>query len=248
LTLRRSVCDTSRVGRALIAAMIVLASACSTTLEEDLPERDADEVIVTLADHGIGATKQSSRGAGGFDVVVLESDVARALAVLRDEDLPRDEDAIDDALEPSLIPTAGEERARFARITAAELARTIETLDGVRSARVHLGLPDPTVIPIDETPPAASASVLVRSIDGAAIDEAAILALVAGAVAGLSPEHVAIVVRPMPPPAEHATLEHVGPIAVTAGSASTLRLVLAATLLVNVALAIVVGAVLMRRR
>lgn len=233
----------------LIALAIVL-SACSTTLEQGLDEREADAIVVALADRGIGATKERERGGAGFDVVVLESDAARALGVLRDEDLPRDDEAgmAETYAEPSLIPTAGEERARLAHALAADLARTIELLDGVRSARVHVGLPDASVIPMDDAPIAPSASVLVRHAEGTTIDEAAIRTLVAGAVPGLTPERVAVVSRVARPPGEHTALEHVGPIAVTAGSANPLRAVLAALLLVNVALAIGIGGLLMRRR
>jgi type III secretion protein J len=236
------------VGRRFAALMLVLASACSTTLEQALAERDADEVIVALEAHGIGATREPSRGASGFDVVVLEGDVGRALTILRDEGLPReDPDPSELYDEPMLVPTAGEERARAAHRTATELARTIETLDGVRSARVLIGVPDPSVVPVDDAAPDVTASVLVRSASDASVDEAAIRTLVAASVSGLTPEHVVIVVRPAAPRAPIAALDHVGPFAVTAGSGTGLRFVIGALLVVNVALAIA-SLMLVRRR
>lgn len=231
--------------------MAMLLAACSTTLERGLSAAQADEVVLALSEHGIGASSEAERGASGFEVVVLESDVASALAVLRSEGLPRtDAPGTAEAFaEPSLVPTAGEERARVAAAAAADLARAIETLEGVHDARVHVGMPDPSVVPLDEAPPAVVASVLVRTRPGRSPDEAAIRALVAGAVPGLAPERVTIVVTTMPPATDAAEpLVFVGPIAVTHGSASTLRAVLAAMLAINVVLAVAIGVVVRRKR
>lgn len=250
MTSGRLLCDTRRVNAPLLALCLLLAS-CSTTLERGLTEPQADEIVVALGERGIGATKEAERGGDGFDVVVLDDDVGRALSVLRDEGLPRaEEPGMADAFaEPSLVPTAGEERARASTALSADLARSIESLGGVHDARVHVGLPDPGVVPMDEAPPVAVASVLVHVADGQTVDEGAIRALVAGAVPGLSVERVTVVGVPVPPPRTSVEpLVAVGPIYVTQGSALALRTVLAAMLGVNVLLAVAVGVVVRRRR
>ena len=221
-----------------LAAGLTL-TACTTQLERGLSEQSADEIVLALAEHGIGSTKEADRGGSGFGVRVLESDVAGALSVLHDEDLPRAHgpSLAETFREPSLIPTAGEERARLAAALASDLERTIESLEGVHGAHVHIGLPDPSAVPIDESPEPRVASVLVESDAGATVDEAAVRSLVVGAVPGLSVEHVHVVAVVRPPPTTHAALTLVGPIAVSEGSAPILRGVLAGFLLVNVALA-----------
>jgi type III secretion protein J len=231
--------------------LALLLAACTTTLERDLDEAQADEVVVALGEHGIGATKEPERGGAGFSIVVAEGDVASALAVLQSEGLPRtDAPGIAEAYaEPSLIPTAGEERARLAQALGADLARSIEALAGVHRARVHVGLPDPSALPLDARPEHAVASVLVQRAPGADLDEAAIRSLVAGAVPGLAPEHVTIVTSDAPAPDAHAVpLARIGPLSVTQSSATPLRMLLGAMLSVNVVLAAAVALVLRRRR
>ncbi len=231
---------------------IVLAlTACTAVLERGLSEPQADEIVVALGERGIGATTQGGRGGEGCDVVIAESDVGRALGVLREEGLPRADAAgtAEAYAEPSLIPTAGEERARRSAALAVDLARSIEALDGVHDARVHVGLPDPSVVPMDQAPPVAVASVLVRARRGATVDEAAVRAIVAGAVPGLAPERVTVVSTVMPAGTAAAEpLVALGPILVTRGSAPALRLLLGGMLAVNVVLGLAIGAVLRRRR
>ena len=69
------------------------------------------------------------------------------------------------------------------------------------------------------------------------IDAPAVQRLVAGAVSGLSPEDVAVVLlaRPALAPSLDRSLAHLGPIAVTRGSAVYLRAFVALSLLVLVA-------------
>jgi type III secretion protein J len=222
--------------RGLAFVLALTLAACSTQLERGLSEESADEIIVALSEHGIGATKEADRGATGFGVRVLESDVAAALSVLREEGLPRVHGAsVAEAFaEPSLIPTAGEERARLAAALSADLERTIESMDGVHDAHVHLGLPDPSVVPLDEQPEPRVASVLVRSEAGATVSESDVRALVAGAVPGLSADHVSVVMtaRTAEPPTSR--LVQYGPVAVSEGSAGSFK-ALVATLLAVIA-------------
>ncbi len=236
---------------ALGVGMAMLFCACSTTLERGLSEPQADEVVVALGARGIGASKDADRGGDGFSVIVLESDVASALAVLREEGLPRAAASglAETYAEASLIPTAGEERARMAAALGADLARTIESLDGVHDARVHVGLPDPSVVPMDEAGPVAVASVLVRTEPAETVDQAAVRALVAGAVPGLAPAHVTVVMVPVTATRTASEpLVSIGPMFVTRGSAFALRSVLATMLGVNIALVVAVGVVMRGRR
>jgi type III secretory pathway lipoprotein EscJ len=125
-------------------------------------------------------------------------------------------------------------------------------MDGVLDARVHLSLPDTSSALLDGTPPPrGSASVLVRYAGAhAPYDEESLRRLVAGAVSGMRPEDVAIVgiSRPLPGGVSEARLTWVGPIAVSRGSAMTLRGVLVGSLAVNVVLAIGLLVLGLRRR
>lgn len=96
-----------------------------------------------------------------------------------------------------MVPTPTEERALYLHAVAGELARSVEAVDGVVTARVHLALPP--VDPLRTGPaPAPRAAVLVKARPGARprVEPLApgIQALVAGAVAGLDPGSVSVVV------------------------------------------------------
>ncbi|MDB4947100.1 MAG: Flagellar M-ring protein FliF [Labilithrix sp.] len=90
--------------------------------------------------------------------------------------------------------TEFEQRILYRRALEGELSRTIGSISAVQSARVHLVLPEKSVFVSRNEP--ASASVVVklrsgRSLGGGEINS--IVHLVSSSVAGLSPDHVALV-------------------------------------------------------
>ena len=238
----------------MLAAALLLAG-CQSTIASGLDEAQANRIVVALDSHGIGADK--SRVAAGTDeprweIDVATDDVGRALAILRAADLPRAaEPGIGDVFgEGSLVPTATEERARYAVGLAGELAASIESIDGVLDARVHVAIPEARDFALDEAPPRPRASVLIKHRPGPPpYDESQIRALVAGAVHGMQPEDVAVVGVPGPAaPEATGSLVRVGPISVTRGSSGALKSVLGAALGLNLILAAALVLVWVRRR
>jgi len=78
------------------------------------------------------------------------------------------------------------------RAIEGELARSIQTIEGVQSARIHLVVPERQVFSRDEQTPSASVVLKTRTVLGRG-QVAAIQHLVAAAVASLNPSRVAIV-------------------------------------------------------
>ena len=78
------------------------------------------------------------------------------------------------------------------RAIEGELARSIQTIDGVQSARVHLVIPERQVFSRDDQTPSASVVLKTRTMMGRG-QVAAVQHLVAAAVASLAPDRVAIV-------------------------------------------------------
>lgn len=238
--------ETRRVRRWTLAMVGALALAgCQADLQRGLDERQADAVVVALDAHGIGATKEAELGGGdeaSFVVRVAPDDVAAALVVLRAEGLPHDEaPGLADVFGAgSLVPTATEERARLVAALSGELARSIETIDGVLEARVHVALPEPSLAPLDAPRPRPRASVLVRYRgERRPYDEPSIQRLVAGAIEDMTPEDVAIVGVPAPEaPASERELSQVGPFAVSRSSAGGVKAALGGLLAGNVLLAL----------
>ncbi|WP_435926927.1 flagellar basal-body MS-ring/collar protein FliF [Dryocola sp. BD613] len=86
------------------------------------------------------------------------------------------------------------EQVNYQRALEGELARTIETLGPVKSARVHLAMPKPSLFVREQKSP--SASVTLNLQPGRAIDEgqvSAVVHMVSSAVAGLPPGNVTLV-------------------------------------------------------
>src|SRR5688572_22606510 len=128
--------------RALI--LVLFLCACSTPIRHGLEEASANEVVSALERAGIGAQKAHDEVSGptSFLVRVSQGDAVRALEVLHTLGLPRGRRTgfAEVYANPSLIPTPTEERARYLEALSGEIERTLETVDGVVGARVHIVL------------------------------------------------------------------------------------------------------------
>ena len=191
---------------ALIYVVLVVTVLPRRTLTRDVGEQEAQEMAVVLARHGIhadvrpesavkkGADSRFTVSIHGGDYTLVES-----WRVLRGSGLPRSRDkGLDEVFaEKSMIPTAGEERARLLVGLSGELSRTLKAMPGVADARVHIVLPENN--PLLDKPPAPSASVLLKSYPSLVPkvpDDTK--GIVAGAVQGLAREQVQVYVAPMP--------------------------------------------------
>lgn len=212
--------------------LLLCAAACGREeLLHDLDERQASEVVVALDDGGIPAHKVRPRGAeAGYSVEVAPSDGPRALRILAERDLPRPRPpGLGEVFgEGGLVPTPTEERALYQHALSGELARSLESVEGVVGARVHLALAEADPLHPAERP-LPRASVLVRcrpSACGAVRAlEPGIRALVAGAADRLEGAAVSVVVteareapRPTPPDGPRAGLAIVLAAAAGAGA------------------------------
>lgn len=228
---------------ALVVALALGLSGCRQDVVTHRSETEANAALEALAAAGIDARKVSA-GRSGFDVTVPGGALEHALSVLHAAGLPRPKGTGFDALfaDPGLVPTGVEERARYQRALAGELARTLDALDGVREARVHLAMPVPAADDgLDPGPaPPSKASVLLSARPGAGARlrkrATSIRALVAGAVVGLDPSAVTVVVvetrAPAAPKVPKAHLEAAGLLA-GGGSAVILGLGLVGMLVVR---------------
>lgn len=93
----------------------------------------------------------------------------------------------------TLFSTPAQERERLKVILEGELAKTIESLESVQAARVHITFGSNSPFVQDRTPPTASVSITESSGVLLAADQArAIAALVANACEGMSLNHVTV--------------------------------------------------------
>ncbi len=204
--------------------MVLLGSGCGVELEHGLDERQANQVATLLEGAGIAADKVADDQAGQWKIVVARAESARAFALMESRDLPRrgQKGLAETFADSSLMPSAVEERARYAAALGTELERTVEDLPGVLTARVHLALPveDPLSAPEKHARP--TASVLLKT-QGAAPSEADVRRLVAGAVPTLAADDVSVVIAPATAPdAGPPPLDRFGPLRVAHESRATL--------------------------
>ncbi len=215
--------------RFVISGVCVVAAACSVPVAANLDEADANQAILLLERGGVGADKEHDPDhENRFRVSVSRPDGSSAISLLAQENLPpKPSPGVLEALgSGSMVPSRLSEQARWTTGTSGDLERSLRTLDGVLSARVHLALPAHDPLSIDAAPERPSASVLVRH-RGATPPLATleVQRLVAGAVPGLAAEQVHVVQTStvVPRPSERE-LSRFGPITVTRGSVSWLRL------------------------
>jgi type III secretion protein J len=216
---------------AFLAFLALVGGACSTNILHGIDERAANDAARALERGGIGAEKVADEGTAAgasarFTLRVSRGDGARALDLLRALGLPRDprHGFSETYAQPSLIPTPSEERARYVDALAGEVERTLEDVDGVVSARVHLVLEEADPLAVDAKPRAAArAAVLLTTRPGLTpIAREDVQRLVAGSVSGLDAAAVAVVFTAAPTPADGPPLATVGPLRVTPGSRAML--------------------------
>ena len=236
------------VARWLLVAVVAMTAACSTNILHGIDERAANDATAALERAGIGAEKLPDEGTASgsgasYTIRVAHGDGTRAVDLLAALGLPRDKRRgfAETYGQPSLIPTPSEERARYLDATAGEIERTLETVDGVVSARVHLVLEETDPLAVDAKPKsAARAAVLLKARPGAApIAASDVQKLVAGSVAGLDATAVSVVVTSAADPGEAtaAALAPLGPLRMSPGTRPLLVGAVVAVLLVLALLA-----------
>lgn len=178
----------------LVAAALLAWAMLSTPAQRILfaSLADADKAAITTA---LDAANIRSRIDAAGSITVAEDDYHKARMLLAGQGLPKAAPGgyqILDQLPMGVSRAVEGERLRQARET--ELARSIQEIDAIAEARVHLATPEASAFVRDRAQP--SASVIVRLHPGRVLGEAqirAIVNLVASSVPGMQPEAVTIV-------------------------------------------------------
>ena len=169
---------------------LILRSPSWQPLYADLSDGDKAAVMTALQAGNYEA--RSKPDTGGVEVAAGNAAAARIL--LAGQGLPKSARSINPVGDMPPGRSRAVESARLQSAAAIELAASIEAIDGVKHATVHVAVPEPSVFVRDKTP--ATASVFVTPAPGRALGKAqvrAIVWLVSSSVAGLSPDRVNIV-------------------------------------------------------
>ena len=182
-------------GAALILGSFMLVRWISTPsyvpLFSDLSSSDASAVIDQLDSKGV----QYKITDGGSTITVPRSDVYSTRIALSGEGIPSGDDKGGYSIldKQDLSTSKFKEQTDYKRAMEGELTRTIEAINGVKTAVVHLALPQKEVFSDQQQP--ATASVLVSTAAGdtlSAEQVQAIVHLVSSSVEGLSVDQVTV--------------------------------------------------------
>ena len=123
----------------------------------NVPEREANEMIVFLANKGIRAEKAPTAAGGPgaaatenlWNISVEESRATEAMAILNQNGLPRVRGTTLLKLfaKEGLMTSETEETVRYQAGLAEQIANMIRMIDGVIDAQVQLSIPPPETIP-----------------------------------------------------------------------------------------------------
>jgi flagellar M-ring protein FliF len=179
---------------ATVIAVVALIFGTGSTYQyafTNLGPEDGTEVAAALKAAGISFRTE----AGGSAVSVSASQVHEARLMLAAQGLPRGGGVGFELFDRGDFGASEfTQRVNLRRATEGELARTISRLQAVRSARVHLTLPEKGLYRDDDRH--ASAAVVLNLHPGRNMQErelSGVRHLVASAVAGLNPDSVTVV-------------------------------------------------------
>ncbi|MBB6123782.1 flagellar M-ring protein FliF [Sphingobium subterraneum] len=156
-----------------------------------LPDAEKAAVVEALEKSGVPYAFDRDTGS----ITVGENDYFKAKMTLASQGLPKsapDGNSMIDSLPMGASRAVEGEKLRSAR--EMDMARTIEAIDAVESARVHLAIEPPSIFLRERSKPGAS--VMLRLAPGRSLSDAqvqAIVHLVASSVSDLSPEAISVV-------------------------------------------------------
>lgn len=175
-------------------ALIVTAIGCTDeSLYSGLSEREANEIVALLATAGITSAKTKVSDQN-FTVSTSVENFASAIELLKTTGYPKNRfESLGDVFKKEgFVSSPLEERARLNYAQSQELSKTIESIDGVILARVHLAIPKDNKLE-DQVKP-SSASVFIKHRRGIDLTgrESQIKALIVNSIEGLPYENVTV--------------------------------------------------------
>ncbi|MCC2601474.1 flagellar basal-body MS-ring/collar protein FliF [Sphingopyxis yananensis] len=185
-----AIATTAAVGIAAMAYFLT-QSAPQTQLYAGMADADKAAVADALTASGIPHTIDSGSGA----LTVDADKVHQARMALASQGLPKAQPTGDSMI--SSLPMGSSravegETLRGAR--EADLSRTIEAIDAVQSARVHIASAEPSLFVREDKP--ATASVMLTLLNGRTLTDGQVQAirfLVASSVPGMNAEQVSVI-------------------------------------------------------
>lgn len=180
---------------AVVLLFSLLLGGCNEVLYSELEEEQANLIVAVLSENGINATREKLDKS--YRVTVAGRDFARAVRILQANNLPGKKYLSFEELFPSggMVKSKSEEHYRFLFALQEDLSRTISGLESVRTARVHVMLPEDVRFPgAEKVDPKASVVIHVRDGEVPDFITGAAKRIVSHAVKGLSYDRVSVTI------------------------------------------------------
>ena len=158
----------------------------------NMEAKDAGEVAAKLKESKINYEVQETKQ--GTTILVPSKNVHDARLDLASQGLPRGNKGFEIFDDSKLGVTEFQNKVNFLQALKGELTRTIEQIEAVEKARVHIVLPEDSLYKKNEKP--ATASIMLRLKPQAELSKKEIKGIVnlaANSIQGLKPENITIV-------------------------------------------------------
>jgi type III secretion protein J len=186
--------------RSLLTVMVIafVVSACETEVYRSLTQKDANEMVAALARAGIPAKRELTDGTN-YRITVAEDKLAPAIDALKRSGYPRESYRSMGEVFPGdgLVVTPYEQRVRMMFALSQEMGRTVTSINGVTSARVHIVVPDLDLRGLPLNKPSASVTAQFKPGLDVAELTSKIRMIVASGVQGLDYKNVSVALFPM---------------------------------------------------
>jgi len=178
----------------LVAGALVLsrsgADAQMSALYTDLEPQDAATIVDQLSSRGVAYELTGA----GRTIMVPKDDVYDLRVALSAEGLPSSNEGYALLDRQGITTSEFRQHIDYQRALEGELAMTLEAMDGIDGATVHLALPEESVFVDEPGSPTASVLVTSRTGRGLGTDQVrAIVHLVASSVKDMQPDAVTVV-------------------------------------------------------
>jgi type III secretion system YscJ/HrcJ family lipoprotein len=193
-----------RVVPLLGALFLVTACGGPVELVQDLPFRDANEILVLFQQSGVSASLQKTEGEEGVKYAVFvdpgqEADARRLLVA---HGLPREpHPGFHEATATTgMIPSAGDERMKLLAAKQGEINNALEAIEDVLVAKTLINIPEHDALDDEQKTPTTASVVLTLRRERRSgsedeepeFDAEQIKRIVANAVQGLEPPAVEV--------------------------------------------------------
>lgn len=163
-----------------------------TPLYRQLDEKDANAIVMKLREDKVAYRLADN----GTTILVPKAKVDEVRLQLAGLELPKHGAIGFEVFDrTSFGMTDQQQKIQYQRALQGELARTISSVAGVESARVHLVIPTPDLFSDNDAQKEATATIVLKLKEGAKLDQTGVRSishLVAGAVEGLAETNISI--------------------------------------------------------